>query len=65
MADKTEPHLFMARANKKNCLIAAEMANEIKGVMHKYDEQIPLVLALGVLRIVERELIDSAIMREE
>ena len=52
--------IFMAKASKTNSYIAAEMADKIKAVIHEYDNQIPLALALGVMRIVEVELIDDA-----
>ena len=57
---KTDPMIFMAKASKTNSYIAAEMADKIKAVIHEYDNQIPLALALGVMRIVEVELIDDA-----
>lgn len=56
----TDPMIFMAKASKTNSYIAAEMADKIKAVIHEYDNQIPLALALGVMRIVEIELIDAA-----
>lgn len=51
-----KPTLFMSRANEKNCEIAGEMADKIKEIIYEYEDQIPLVLALGVLRVVEIEL---------
>lgn len=57
---KTDPHIFMAKASKTNANIAAEMADDIKEVIFRYDGTIPLALVVGVLRIVEREIIDSA-----
>lgn len=57
---KTRPDLFCAVANKTNAHIAAELADEIKDILYKYDGRIPLALAVGVLRIVEKEIIDAA-----
>jgi hypothetical protein len=58
--EKTNPMIFMAKASKTNSYIAAEMADKIKAVIHEYDDQIPLALALGVIRIVEMELFNAA-----
>ena len=44
-------------ASKRACHRAAEMCEEIKQVIHKYDEEMPLALALGVLVIVKDELL--------
>lgn len=56
----TEPTRFMAVASKSHARIAADLADEIKETIHRYDGQIPLALAVGVLRIVEKELLDDA-----
>ena len=40
--------------------IAGTLADEIKAAIFKYEGQIPLALAIGVLRIVEKELLDDA-----
>lgn len=50
---------FMAVASKSHAAIAGEMAEEIKAVVYKHADKIPFVLALGVLRVVELELMDA------
>jgi hypothetical protein len=57
---KTDPMLFVASASKPHAQIAGEMADEIKAVVYKYENKVPLALAIGVLRIVEKEILDSA-----
>ena len=57
--EKTNPMIFMVKASKTNSHIAAEMADKIKAIIYEYDGQIPLALALGVIRIAETELIDA------
>ena len=57
---KEKTPVLLVNTRKTNSHIAAEMANKIKDVIHEYDDQITLALALGVLRIVEIELIDDA-----
>lgn len=44
-------------ATKTNADSAGELEERIKDLIHEYDDQIPLALAIGVLRIVESELI--------
>lgn len=53
---KIDPARFGHLASKSACYKAA-MAERIKAVIHEYDG-IPLALAVGVLRIVEKELIE-------
>ena len=53
-------HRFMAVACKPHAQIAGDMAEEIKAVIYKHAGAIPLALAIGVLRIVERELLEDA-----
>ena len=53
-------HRFMSLASKPHAQIAGDMAEEIKAVIYKHAGAIPLALAIGVLRIVERELLDDA-----
>ena len=57
---RTDPMLFMATASKPNAVLAGEMADEIKAIIYAYEQRIPLALAIGVLRIVEKEILDSA-----
>ncbi len=59
--DKTEPVRFMAIASKSHSIIAAEIANDIKAVIYKHADKIPLALAIGVLKIVEKEILDDAL----
>lgn len=60
MNDKTKPNQFMAFASKSQAKIAAELADEIKAVIYKHSGEIPLALALGVLKITEQDLINNA-----
>lgn len=46
-------------ASKRSCLKAEEMCEEIKKVIYNYSEEMPLALAVGVLHIVEREILDD------
>jgi hypothetical protein len=50
---------FMAFSSKSHAQIAGEMGSEISDVIYKYAEKIPLALAIGVLRIVEKEILDE------
>ncbi len=49
----------MHLANKTQCKIAGEMSQKIKGIILTYDDQIPLALAIGVLEVVKKELIEG------
>jgi hypothetical protein len=55
----TEPRKFMAIASKPHAQIAGELAEEIKQAIYKRADKIPLALAIGVLRIVEKEIMDD------
>lgn len=57
---KTDPMMFVAIASKPHAQLAGEMADEIKAVIYAYEQRIPLALAIGVLRIVEKEILDEA-----
>lgn len=50
---------FMALGSKSQCLIAEKMAKDIKDFIFDYSDQIPLALAIGVLRIVEKEILEA------
>ena len=50
----------MAVTNKANAELAGELADRVSELIHEYDDRIPLALAIGVLRIVENELIKDA-----
>ena len=51
---------FMAVTNKTNAELAGDLADRVSELIHEYDDRIPLALAIGVLRIVENELIKDA-----
>ncbi len=57
---KTDVRRFIATASKPHAQIAGALADEIKAVIYKHEGMIPLALAIGVLRIVEKELLDDA-----
>ena len=59
MSNVIKATAFMHTASKTQSALAAKLAGEIKDLIHTYDDQIPLALAIGVIRIVERELIDD------
>jgi hypothetical protein len=56
----TEARKFMAVASKPHAQIAGEMAEAIKHLIYVHSDRIPLALAIGVLRIVEKEILDEA-----
>jgi hypothetical protein len=56
----TNPRKFMAIASKPHAQIAGELAEAIKVLIYEQADRIPLALAVGVLRIVEKELLDEA-----
>ena len=56
---KIDPHLFMTKASKCEALMAADMADEIKEVIYGYAGKVSLALAVGGLRVVEREIMDD------
>jgi len=56
----TNVRKFMAVASKSQCQMAGELAEEIKAAIYRHAEAMPLPLVLGILRIVERELLDDA-----
>ena len=39
---------------------AADMCEDIKAIVHRFDGKVPLATAIGVLAIVQRELIDES-----
>ena len=51
---------FSAVVGQPHAVIAGQLADEIKAAIFKYEGHIPLALAIGVLRIVEKELLDDA-----
>lgn len=50
----------MAVASKPHAQIAGELAEQIKQLIYAHADRIPLALAVGVLRIVEKEILDEA-----
>ena len=46
-------------ANKQACKRAENMYHGIRNVIREYDDELPLPLALGVLDIVKKELIEE------
>lgn len=49
----------MHLANKSHCKIAGEMSQKIKDIILFYGDQIPLALAVGVLEVVKKEIIED------
>ena len=39
---------------------AEAMANDIKSAIYAYSDRVPLALAIGVLEIVKKEIMDAA-----
>lgn len=58
--NSTNLKLFISKAGKPHAQLAGEMAEEIKSVIYSYEQRVPLALAIGVLRIVEKEIMDNA-----
>jgi hypothetical protein len=56
----TEPRKFMAVASKPHAQVAGELAEAIKQLIYEHSDRIPIALAIGVLRIVEKEILDEA-----
>jgi len=56
---RTDAFKFASIASKSHSVIAAEMADEIRAVIYSHSGKIPLALAVGVLRVVEQEIIDD------
>lgn len=54
-----DPRKFMAVASKPHAQIAGELAEAIKQLIYEHADRIPLALAIGVLRIVEKEILDD------
>jgi len=56
---KTDVKRFMAVASKPHAQIAGDLADAIKAEIYKHSG-VPLALVIGVLRIVEKDLLDDA-----
>lgn len=59
MATITTLKLFKSRVSKSHDQLAGDMAAEIKEVIYTYSQRVPLALAIGVLRIVEKEILEG------
>ena len=59
-APKTDVRRFIALASKPHAHIAGALADEIKATIYRHAGKVPLALVIGVLRIVEKELLDDA-----
>ena len=59
---KTESSVskFTSVASKPHAVMAGDLADEIKAAIYRYADKIPLAAAIGVLRIVEHEILDNA-----
>lgn len=55
----TDPRKFMAIASKPHAQIAGEMALQIKEIIYANADRIPLALAVGVLHIVAKEIMEE------
>ena len=50
---------YIALGTKSQCIVAEELTNKIKAAIFDYSGQIPLALVIGVLRIVEQEILEA------
>lgn len=57
---KSDVSRFTAVASKPHAVMAGDLADEIKSAIYRYADKIPLAIALGVLRIVEHEILNDA-----
>ncbi|MBL4664281.1 MAG: hypothetical protein JKY22_12190 [Flavobacteriaceae bacterium] len=46
-------------ASKRICKQAEQLCNELKEAIHKYDNEMPIALVLGVLDIVKKEIVED------
>lgn len=46
-------------SDKPHAAMAGDLADEIKAAIYRYADKIPLAIALGVLRIVEHEILND------
>jgi len=51
--------IFMALGTKAQCHEASKLAKDIKDVIFDRSDQLPLALVIGVLRIVEMEIMGA------
>jgi hypothetical protein len=59
-AMRSDVRLFAAPVGKPHAEIAGQLAAEIHILIGSYNGSIPLALVLGVLRVVEHELLVAA-----
>lgn len=53
------PANLQSVVGKPHAVLAGEMADAVKEVVHSYANRVPLATAIGVLRIVELELLEE------
>ena len=56
----SKPSPFTVVQSKQQTVLAGEMSEKIKEIIYSYEAQVPLALAIGVLRIVEKEIMEAA-----
>ena len=56
----SKPSPFTVIQSKQQTDLAGEMSEKIKEIIYSYEAQVPLALAIGVLRIVEKEIMEAA-----
>ena len=59
MSEDNKTVRFTAVSSKSHSVMAGEMADELKSIIYNYADSIPLPLAIGVLRIVEFEILNN------
>ena len=56
----SRPSPFTVIQSKQQTDLAGEMSEKIQEIIYSYEAQVPLALAIGVLRIVEKEIMEAA-----
>ena len=46
-------------ASKRICKRAEMLCNEVKECIHKYDDEMPIALVLGILDIIKKEIVED------
>lgn len=54
---RAKPELALVATGKPSAEAAGELAEQIKDLIYRLSERVPLALVVGVLRIVEHELL--------
>ena len=57
---KANPVRFLEISSKNHTTIIDEMVSDIKGAIYKHAGTIPLALAIGVLEVVKKEILEDA-----